>query len=101
MYDCVSCGACCFDSDVLLGEADLDRFEDQPRLMRLTVLHDWPPGLKMRFMRRESDGRCAALEGRLGAVCCSIYADRPHLCRAFEAGSEECREIRRRYGLPV
>lgn len=97
-WDCQSCGACCASLDVWLDEADRERFERSPRLLALTVLRrpgaaanwDW------RFLRRDArTGRCVALAGPLRDCRCTIYADRPHLCRAFEAGSDECRKARR------
>jgi len=43
---------------------------------------------------------CTALTGKLGKqVACSIYPERPHLCRQFEAGSPECHEARRTLGI--
>jgi Fe-S-cluster containining protein len=45
---------------------------------------------------------CVALEGELGGQCgCTVYEDRPAVCRRSEAGSELCREARDRAGLPV
>lgn len=101
-YDCCKCGACCLAGfDVLLGEEDVDRFEAAPGLLRLTVLHQ-RPGWPMRFMAKGEDGaRCAALEGELGEVRCTIYDDRPGLCREFEAGSDDCVEARQRFGLAI
>lgn len=48
------------------------------------------------------DGRrcCVALQGDVGGRCgCRIYADRPALCREFEAGSPECLQARTAAGL--
>jgi uncharacterized protein len=43
---------------------------------------------------------CAALTGKLGKrVACDVYAERPALCRQFEAGSPECLQARRALGL--
>jgi Fe-S-cluster containining protein len=43
---------------------------------------------------------CTAFDGAVGAACgCSIYADRPEICRHFEAGSAGCLEARRDAGL--
>jgi uncharacterized protein len=96
--DCQTCGACCATFDVWLSDEETARFEASPRLSRLTVLYQ-RPGLSGRFLRREA-GRCASLRGRLGEQCrCEIYADRPSLCRQFEAGSPECFEARRARNL--
>jgi len=40
--------------------------------------------------------RCAALEGTLSeTVSCSVYANRPLVCREFQAGSADCLMVRR------
>jgi Fe-S-cluster containining protein len=98
-YECRRCGACCHGLDVLLTDAEAERFESQPRLLALTRLHVRRGAPPLRFMRREPDtDRCAALKGSLGDCCCGIYAQRPTLCRDFTAGSEECLAARRRSG---
>jgi hypothetical protein len=44
--------------------------------------------------------RCAALEGKLGVkVGCSVYANRPLVCREFQAGSADCLMVRRKFGF--
>lgn len=100
-YDCRACGACCFTFDVLLSECDRDRFEKSAALVSLTVLYR-PAGASgaWRFMRREQPAqRCAALAGELRSCYCTIYEDRPDLCREFEAGSEDCLQARRQHGI--
>jgi Fe-S-cluster containining protein len=45
---------------------------------------------------------CVALEGKVGLACgCSIYHDRPSVCRQFEVGEALCRAAREQAGLPV
>lgn len=39
-------------------------------------------------MAREEDGWCAALDR--DTMLCTIYAQRPLICREFEMGSYEC-----------
>jgi uncharacterized protein len=97
-FDCQACGACCATFDVWLNEEDRARFERSSRLVSLTVLQKPSAGAAWdwRFMKRDSDsGRCVALEGPLTRNRCTVYSDRPHLCRAFEPGSEDCRKARR------
>lgn len=90
--DCRSCGACCAYS------AEWPRFslESEEAIARI------PPALVDDVhgrMRCEGD-RCAALAGEVGvATACTIYADRPDVCRACEPGDPECLTARRRYGL--
>jgi hypothetical protein len=44
--------------------------------------------------------RCDALCGRIGEqVRCAVYEWRPGPCRELEAGSDACRQARRRHGL--
>lgn len=44
-------------------------------------------------MRRLDDGWCAALDRR--TLRCTIYAQRPYVCREFELGGHDCLEERR------
>jgi Fe-S-cluster containining protein len=100
--DCQRCGACCVGLDVLLTDAEADRFEADPRLVALTTLHVRGGAPALRFMRRDPrTDRCVALEGPLGACRCGIYAERPALCRDFAAGSPDCLAARKRRGLPA
>ncbi len=81
--DCRTCGACCTDQLVLILPGDC-----VPVLMR--------DGPKM----RTQDGRCIALHGRVRIdPTCSIYEQRPDICRKMEAGSWACLEIRRNWGM--
>ncbi len=101
-FDCKACGACCCAGfDVALFAGDVERFERAPALLSLTILHQGRTGPPIRFMQKDASGRCVALAGRLGECACTIYPDRPMLCDAFEAGSDDCRAARRRFGLPI
>lgn len=84
--DCVACGGCCAWSEtwpVLMGDGDGAGIPDD-----LIDFEHW---------RMQSWGhRCAALEGELGCrVGCTVYANRPLVCREFQAGSEDCHMVRR------
>ncbi len=88
--DCLVCGGCCAWSEtwpVLLGARDGEGIPDE--------LIDFDN------QRMQSWGhRCAALEGELGCrVDCSVYLDRPLVCREFQAGSADCRMVRRKFGF--
>jgi Fe-S-cluster containining protein len=52
-------------------------------------------------MRLDRDQQhCAALRGTLGrSVECSIYEDRPEVCRLMEPGSDRCLAARREKGV--
>jgi Fe-S-cluster containining protein len=44
--------------------------------------------------------RCVALVGDVGVeTSCSIYANRPDVCRACQPGDEECQTARRHHNL--
>jgi Fe-S-cluster containining protein len=52
------------------------------------------------FEMRRNKGRCVALEGRLGhEVSCTIYDQRPEICRTMEKGSMGCLAIRANWGF--
>jgi Fe-S-cluster containining protein len=96
--DCLTCGACCAYFHQI---AVLDR-DATPRRLTWTV---WDAGdiagPKTRWLRREPlEGRCIAFAGGVGQHArCAIYEVRPNSCKAFEAGSDRCRAVRRVYGL--
>ncbi|MGI3040068.1 YkgJ family cysteine cluster protein [Vibrio diabolicus] len=48
-------------------------------------------------MLRLSDGWCSAMDRN--SFMCTIYENRPWICREFEMGSYECKEERAEYGL--
>lgn len=98
--DCTACGACCGLLDVLLDAHEADRFESTPRLRVLLAYHPVGSGPAWPFLRRDAaTGHCAALSGGMGSCRCTIYADRPRLCRAFEVGSPDCLAARRAKGF--
>ena len=92
--DCRACGACCsFSRDwprfTLEDDADLDLIPEE-------LVNETLSG-----MRCDGD-RCSALMGEAGlSTSCSIYNQRPHVCRACEPGDEACRIARRRFHLDV
>jgi Fe-S-cluster containining protein len=50
--------------------------------------------------RQPENGHCVNLYGSPGEqIGCTIYEDRPQVCRAFDAGSDRCHEYRRIYGF--
>jgi Fe-S-cluster containining protein len=81
--DCRTCGACCGQLVVLTH-----RDRDVPVAMRN------PDGTEM----GHQGDRCVALAGRIGIdPICTIYPDRPMMCRAFPAGSPPCLFLRSAY----
>lgn len=89
---CQGCGACCAYS------RDWPRFttEDDADIDRLPLALIAEDGCGMRW-----DGdRCAALSGEVGLwTACTVYEDRPEVCRACQPGDDACAMARRRYGL--
>lgn len=74
---CSTCEACCCRLEVMLmGDDDIPA--------ELTVEDRWGGAV----MRRVADGWCAALDR--GSMKCTIYDDRPGVCRDYQAGASEC-----------
>jgi Fe-S-cluster containining protein len=104
-YDCVACGRCCYYNKpnyALLYPEDIAAFR-VAGLARLTTkstlsgdsLRAGEDGSEI-YMRMEN-GRCCALDVNPGvSYKCSIYEDRPLLCRMYEPGNAECLEARAR-----
>ena len=94
---CQSCGACC------AYDAGWPRFtlEDDAQIARLAGL----PGALLDERQagmRAVDNRCVALAGTVGtATRCTVYADRPIVCRDCMPGDDACAMARHRYGMSV
>jgi Fe-S-cluster containining protein len=89
---CVTgCWACCHDRTGTGKWAELDPQRDQ-----VPDGLTWEDGDGRRYMRIRADGSCIALAGGL----CSIYQERPQVCRDFEAGSWQCDSARARRENP-
>lgn len=92
-YDCQSCGACCDYSALwprFSTESD-DELADIP----VEVIAPDEAGMRC------TGNRCSALHGEVGVrVACSVYAVRPHVCRACLPGDDACLMARARHGLP-
>lgn len=89
--DCLACGACCHDANVLLDGDDLARFRAAGRA-DLTG---------RAYVRRARDGKITLRLAETGRcqhlgddMACGIYAIRPDNCRAFVVGSEACLSAR-------
>jgi Fe-S-cluster containining protein len=74
---CANCKACCCRLEVML-------FTDTGVPERFIQTDKWGS----ETMRRLGDGWCAALNR--DTYQCSIYANRPLVCREFEMASDEC-----------
>jgi hypothetical protein len=85
--DCLECAACCHEANVLLDEADFERWRaaGQPALLGKAYIKRAKDGkVTLRFA---DSGRCQHL-GR--DKKCKIYLIRPDNCSAFLVGSEAC-----------
>lgn len=85
--DCLDCGACCHEANVLLDEADFQRWRAAGRMDLLTKA----------YLKRSRDGKVVLRFAESGKCQnlkrdnkCSIYEIRPDNCRVFVVGSEAC-----------
>lgn len=106
-FDCQRCGACCVQTGPQDGNAYvyLDRSEAATlRGLGLPVVRGPLDGFCLGARPHAGAGgrpACAAFVGTLGAGCdCSVYEDRPSVCREFEVGGELCRQAREMVGVP-
>ena len=88
--DCLACGACCAFSEswpAFIGDGDGEGIPDE--------LIDF----ERERMQCYGD-RCSALVGEIGSRAqCSVYDNRPLVCREFQPGSEDCIMVRRQFKL--
>jgi Fe-S-cluster containining protein len=91
---CSACDAVCCRLTVLVMPED-----NVPR----HLVDRTPEGLEV--MARGEDGWCIAVDEQ--RMCCSIYEQRPAICRKFAMGSPYCRDERETYrhsmanGIPL
>jgi len=78
---CANCKACCCRLEVMIID---DTGVPEKHIQR----DSWGS----ETMRRLDDGWCSALDRE--TYMCTIYENRPWICREFEMGSYECREER-------
>ena len=85
---CANCQACCCHLEVMIitdtGVPDHH------------IAYDKWGG---QTMLRLDDGWCSALDRE--TLMCSIYENRPLICREFEMASDECKSERTVHGLAV
>jgi len=78
---CASCQACCCRLEVLI-------LTDTGVPRRYIQTDEWGGEV----MARLDDGWCSALDR--DTLLCTIYENRPLICREFEMGSYECKAER-------
>lgn len=78
---CSACQACCCQLPVLVlpGDAPPEHFLDEDKDGYL-------------IMGKADDGWCLALDRE--RMCCSIYEQRPFVCREFAMGGGDCADVR-------
>ncbi|MBO1109804.1 YkgJ family cysteine cluster protein [Plesiomonas shigelloides] len=79
---CSNCQACCCKLEVMIIS---DTGVPRPHI----AVDKWGG----ETMRRLEDGWCSALDRE--TLLCTIYENRPWICRQFEMGSYECQEERK------
>src|SRR5512132_144367 len=86
--ECLACGTCCFS---WLPNFVRVSGDDHARLAQRAESLVWFQGNRA-FMRMV-DGHCAALEidAASGEFVCSVYAERPQVCRDLARASGACR----------
>jgi Fe-S-cluster containining protein len=92
--DCGRCDAVCCRLTVVLMADD--------RVPARFTAHD---ARGVAVMARDEEGWCVAIDS--ARMCCSIYEQRPAICRKFSMGGPACREVRADYadrnarGIPL
>ena len=103
--DCRTCGACCGPEHDVPSYADLvpaDLLRLSARFVREQTVREVGAHITaIRTKRTRSGTVCSALRGTVGRrVSCSIYANRPQVCRdAIQPGDRACLDERRRLGI--
>ncbi|MGH8032173.1 MAG: YkgJ family cysteine cluster protein [Luteimonas sp.] len=87
----VSCDRC----DAVCCRLTVVVMSDDPVPRQYVEHHDDGPDV----MARGEDGWCVALDPL--RMCCSIYEQRPQICRKFAMGSAYCRDERKAYLEPA
>ncbi|QZA76754.1 YkgJ family cysteine cluster protein [Deefgea tanakiae] len=85
--NCSSCKACCCQLEVMLIAGD----DEVPA--QFVEQDAWGGEIMLRL----ADGWCAALNR--STMLCTIYSQRPWICREYAAGDSDCMEQRKRIPL--
>ena len=85
--DCLECGACCRNNEVVLERSDLKRFRDgdRPELAQMPSARRRKDGKLVLRLLKNGDCRNLGSDNK-----CAIYTVRPDACREFPVGSECC-----------
>jgi len=101
VFDCLTCSACCHQREgtILVTEEDVACWASIGRQDMIDSLGEGHFGERA-FLMREEDGACVHLGLPGKPHHCQVYEVRARVCRAFQAGSQQCREFRRERGIP-
>jgi len=90
MFDCQKCGACCSNP---LDPKWIEVTEEDAKHISDDLLQ--PGDMHKYAMKQNPNGRCVALEGEIGQSCgCTIYPNRPAICRAVQPHDNICNDLR-------
>lgn len=85
--DCTSCGLCCAAGWVV----DAYPYGVPSNMMEMGPDPTAPAEY---IMRQTPEGHCVAFKGEPGHSCrCTVYEDRPKVCREFKPGCVLCLDI--------
>ena len=82
--DCTACANCCRVATTGVSERDIERLTralgvSEAEFIEKYTMEGDPLEDEKRILRRSGDAGCVFLEGNL----CSVYEDRPDICRRF------------------
>jgi Fe-S-cluster containining protein len=94
--DCQSCAACCKGHDKTPAYVPL-MVSEETRLPAAMVIRS---DSGRAYLRMRHDRTCVALDGTPGErATCSIYEQRPKVCRDYEPGGYDCLRAREMEGM--
>lgn len=99
-FDCLTCGVCCrtaAEGRILIPEEDLLRWRRLGREDLVALTQEGHFGERAFASRK--DGSCVHLGTSENVNACAIYPIRGTTCMDFAAGSWQCREFRRDFGI--
>jgi Fe-S-cluster containining protein len=78
--DCGPCRACCYQAVILTKQDGAGPTDNSTWNLDLAL----SAATKHKVLQRKADGSCYYLDAMLG---CTIYENRPSLCRVFDCGN--------------
>jgi len=91
-FNCTKCGECCIYTTVKLSEEDMQRIEK----LGHKEFHEWDHIIRAPVLKKNKDG-CVFLRKKGDKFLCSIYGNRPEVCRKYPFFDtdvvEDCRPV--------